>query len=194
MGNVYQNGYCNIAATSASDGSEGYSFKRNPGDVRTFQIIIPKGARLHDGELFIGSFVVDSGKDIWSTNIGQSPLLKLRSSPYLLPTEAWGRWTPPSFSLSLSPRTPMLHSAQEMQRGWSINAMGCDGMSYSSVDELPGMQGRIENHEVLGEIPITKYPSSLSSFEIRFETFQQIPRISDPELLFISSPSMLPLL
>jgi hypothetical protein len=69
MEDVYKHLYCNIAATSASGGSEGCSFERNSGDVRTFQIIIPKGARLHDGELFIGSFVVDSGKDIWSTNI-----------------------------------------------------------------------------------------------------------------------------
>jgi hypothetical protein len=104
------------------------------------------------------------------------------------------RWMPLNFSLPLSSRTPILHSAQEMQCSWSTNAMGCDGMSYSSVDELPGRQRRIEDHEVWGEIPIPKYPSSLSSLEIRFETFQKSPRISDPELLFISPPSMQPLL
>jgi hypothetical protein len=84
MEDVYKHSYCNIAATGASDGSEGCSFERNPGDVRTFRNIVPKGARLNDRELFIGSFVVDSGKDIWPTNIGQSPLLKIRYSPYLL--------------------------------------------------------------------------------------------------------------
>jgi hypothetical protein len=81
MEDVYKHSYCNITATSASNGSKGCSIERDPGGVRTFQIIFPKGARLQDGELFIGSFVVNSGKDIWSTNIGQSPLLKVRSSP-----------------------------------------------------------------------------------------------------------------
>jgi hypothetical protein len=71
MGNVYANSYCNIAATGASDGEIGLSFKRNPGAIQPLEIRIPEKPHIRQGVPTGSYYCMD---DFWQEGIVKAPL------------------------------------------------------------------------------------------------------------------------
>jgi hypothetical protein len=109
MYDVYRNSYCNIAATSASNGDQGCFFDRNPLDIMPLQIKIPKGVTIETGEVISGTFNMHTTLDIWSANMEHAPLL----------TRAWV-----AQERILAPR--IIHATRE-QLIWECNEMtACD--------------------------------------------------------------------